>query len=223
MDSLDLDYELSMEAPFRSRSNTWPLPRPDDSLELLCGQPLEPCAEVLGSCSSFGTLVGDGGDSEELRPPEAGSLTALHSHLHSLHSLHQHPQQHGQPLAGGGGGQQLCAENGGSPRLSGSGERLDEVDELGQLEQLGAGAPGAAVGPHGEQLSPQSALKKNSSRRNAWGNMSYADLITQAIQQSVEQRLTLSQIYEWMVHNVSYFKDKGDSNSSAGWKVSAKF
>src|SRR5690606_34646982 len=60
--------------------------------------------------------------------------------------------------------------------------------------------------------------KKNSSRRNAWGNMSYADLITQAIQSSPENRLTLSQIYDWMVQNVPYFKDKGDSNSSAGWK-----
>ena len=49
--------------------------------------------------------------------------------------------------------------------------------------------------------------------------MSYADLITQAILASPEQRLTLSQVYEWMVHNVAYFRDKGDSNSSAGWKV----
>lgn len=62
--------------------------------------------------------------------------------------------------------------------------------------------------------------KKNSSRRNAWGNLSYADLITQAITSSTDKRLTLSQIYEWMVQNVAYFKDKGDSNSSAGWKVS---
>lgn len=61
--------------------------------------------------------------------------------------------------------------------------------------------------------------KKTSSRRNAWGNLSYADLITKAIQSSPEQRLTLSQIYDWMVQNVPYFKDKGDSTSSAGWKV----
>ncbi|GIY65237.1 forkhead box protein O [Caerostris darwini] len=64
--------------------------------------------------------------------------------------------------------------------------------------------------------------KKNSSRRNAWGNMSYADLITQAIQSSPEKRLTLAQIYEWMVQNVAYFKDKGDSNSSAGWKATTR-
>lgn len=68
-----------------------------------------------------------------------------------------------------------------------------------------------------------SASKKNSSRRNAWGNLSYADLITQAISSAPDNRLTLSQIYEWMVQNVPYFKDKGDSNSSAGWKVSNLF
>lgn len=62
------------------------------------------------------------------------------------------------------------------------------------------------------------ALAK-SSRRNAWGNLSYADLITKAIESAPDKRLTLSQIYDWMVRYVPYFKDKGDSNSSAGWKV----
>ncbi|EQB78449.1 hypothetical protein CB1_000993034 [Camelus ferus] len=61
--------------------------------------------------------------------------------------------------------------------------------------------------------------RKCSSRRNAWGNLSYADLITRAIESSPDKRLTLSQIYEWMVRCVPYFKDKGDSNSSAGWKL----
>lgn len=64
---------------------------------------------------------------------------------------------------------------------------------------------------------------RKNSRKNAWGNMSYADLITRAIQSSPEQRLTLSQIYEWMVRNIPYFKDKGDSTSSAGWKVTFVF
>ena len=68
--------------------------------------------------------------------------------------------------------------------------------------------------------SANAASKKSSSRRNAWGNLSYADLITQAINSTAEKRLTLSQVYEWMVANIAYFKDKGDSNSSAGWKVS---
>lgn len=75
--------------------------------------------------------------------------------------------------------------------------------------------PPAAAGPLAGQ-----PRKSSSSRRNAWGNLSYADLITKAIESSAEKRLTLSQIYEWMVKSVPYFKDKGDSNSSAGWKVS---
>ena len=65
-----------------------------------------------------------------------------------------------------------------------------------------------------------SPKQKNNSRRNKWGNLSYADLITQAIKSSPDQRLTLSQIYDWVVTNVPYFSDKGDSASSSGWKVS---
>lgn len=68
-------------------------------------------------------------------------------------------------------------------------------------------------------LAAQQTPRKASSRRNAWGNLSYADLITKAIESSPDKRLTLSQIYDWMVRSIPYFKDKGDSNSSAGWKV----
>ncbi|NXR11789.1 FOXO4 protein, partial [Semnornis frantzii] len=53
-------------------------------------------------------------------------------------------------------------------------------------------------------------------------NQSYAELISQAIESAPEKRLTLAQIYEWMVRSVPYFKDKGDSNSSAGWKNSIR-
>lgn len=104
---------------------------------------------------------------------------------------------------------------------------------LGAGDAIGGGCPvggppssssSSAGGLHPPQQPPGMVaggpVKKASSRRNAWGNQSYADLITQAISSVPEQRLTLSQIYEWMVQNVPYFKDKGDSNSSAGWKVS---
>ena len=67
---------------------------------------------------------------------------------------------------------------------------------------------------------PGPPTKKNTSRRNPWGNLSYADLIAKAISSSPDNRATLSQVYDWMVTNIPYFKDKGDSNSSAGWKVS---
>lgn len=97
---------------------------------------------------------------------------------------------------------------GGGPSSSSSGGGGLLPPQLQQQQQQQAGGVMVA-GP----------AKKTSSRRNAWGNQSYADLITQAISSVPEQRLTLSQIYEWMVQNVPYFKDKGDSNSSAGWKV----
>ncbi|XP_040282017.1 forkhead box protein O1 [Bufo bufo] len=81
-----------------------------------------------------------------------------------------------------------------------------------------------ALSPASSQspLGAQQPRKSSSSRRNAWGNLSYADLISQAIESSPEKRLTLSQIYDWMVKSVPYFKDKGDSNSSAGWKNSIR-
>ncbi|KAM9333649.1 forkhead box protein O1-B-like [Pholidichthys leucotaenia] len=84
-----------------------------------------------------------------------------------------------------------------------------------QLQQVPHPAVPAPLGGPGQR-------KSGSSRRNAWGNMSYADLITKAIENSPEKRLTLSQIYDWMVKCVPYFKDKGDSNSSAGWKNSIR-
>ncbi|XP_062848248.1 forkhead box protein O3 [Trichomycterus rosablanca] len=92
---------------------------------------------------------------------------------------------------------------------------------LGELKR----EPGAALMPclTAAALDVAGQLRKaKSSRRNAWGNLSYADLITRAIESTPEKRLTLSQIYDWMVRFVPYFKDKGDSNSSAGWKNSIR-
>uniref|UniRef100_A0A667YBC4 Forkhead box O6 a n=1 Tax=Myripristis murdjan TaxID=586833 RepID=A0A667YBC4_9TELE len=96
----------------------------------------------------------------------------------------------------------------------------------GELKHpAGAPAPTGATHPclAGAALDVTGQLRKaKSSRRNAWGNQSYADLITRAIESTPEKRLTLSQIYDWMVRYVPYFKDKGDSNSSAGWKNSIR-
>uniref|UniRef100_A0A8C4WEY8 Forkhead box O3B n=1 Tax=Gopherus evgoodei TaxID=1825980 RepID=A0A8C4WEY8_9SAUR len=93
-------------------------------------------------------------------------------------------------------------------------EEDDDEEEGGSSPMAIALAPEEAA-----RLLPAAAPRKCSSRRNAWGNLSYADLITRAIQSAPDKRLTLSQIYDWMVRCVPYFKDKGDSNSSAGWKV----
>lgn len=96
--------------------------------------------------------------------------------------------------------------------LSSSGDQ----DQAGSQTQVETKARATEVNGQGVQ---QQTPRKSSSRRNAWGNLSYADLITKAIESTPDKRLTLSQIYDWMVRNVPYFKDKGDSNSSAGWKV----
>ncbi|XP_066467477.1 forkhead box protein O1 [Tiliqua scincoides] len=133
----------------------------------------------------------------------------------------------------------LCASSPGGDLLN-----LLEAGEGFEVGCSAAGELGAAGGcPCGEfpclqhppqppQQQPQAVgpalssvagpRKSSSSRRNAWGNLSYADLITKAIESAPEKRLTLSQIYEWMVKSVPYFKDKGDSNSSAGWKNSIR-
>ncbi|GAV07719.1 FOXO [Ramazzottius varieornatus] len=105
--------------------------------------------------------------------------------------------------------------SGRSSHDDGPGRSLGGVSSTTADESLGENLPSVLAGA-------AAATKKNSARRNAWGNFSYADLITQAIQQSPEKRLTLSQIYDWMVQNIPFFKDKGDSNSSAGWKNSIR-
>lgn len=98
-----------------------------------------------------------------------------------------------------------------------------EVQQRGALkEETADGSPSSAQFSAAGLGSASQQLRKSSARRNAWGNYSYADLITQAIESSPEKRLTLSQIYDWMVRSVPYFKDKGDSNSSAGWKNSIR-
>jgi hypothetical protein len=67
--------------------------------------------------------------------------------------------------------------------------------------------------------------KKNGSgtRKNAWGNLSYAELISKAIITNADQRLTLSEIYDWMIKYVPFFRNKVDRTSSAGWKVISTF
>jgi len=67
-----------------------------------------------------------------------------------------------------------------------------------------------------------STKSKINTRRNPWGNQSYAELIAQAIQSSPEGRLTLSQIYDWMISSVPYFSQRADSSSAAGWKNSIR-
>jgi len=61
----------------------------------------------------------------------------------------------------------------------------------------------------------------NKTYRNPWGNLSYAQLITRAIDSSPWKRLTLNEVYEWIIQFVPYFKDKIDAKTSWGWKVNS--
>ena len=120
-------------------------------------------------------------------------------------------------------GSSMVGEDQGSPGLVTDGlhTTASQESEGSPLPSLSSGGEGSgkSTGLVSAPGSQQQTPRKSSSRRNAWGNLSYADLITKAIESVPDKRLTLSQIYDWMVRSVPYFKDKGDSNSSAGWKV----
>lgn len=187
----ELDLDSSSSA-FRARSNTWPLPRPD----------LQIGDDVYGLSPS----------SEENEVNDI-LISDVSDHHISPDHVHRQQQQHQQEKP------HLLVRDSSSPCETVIPTTAHEVLSLSKNQRsLQPSSPGAVS--TGATTQPSSQSKKNTARRNAWGNMSYADLITQAIQGSPDKRLTLSQIYEWMVQNVPYFKDKGDSNSSAGWKVS---
>ncbi|XP_076875551.1 forkhead box protein O1-B [Brachyhypopomus gauderio] len=188
-----LDIDPDFEPLSRPRSCTWPLPRPE---------PSEPGGS---STPSPAPSV----------KPEAGSVD-LSGGLSLLVETQDYSED---PLA-------LCAdfhcpENCAHQRQQRApllpAQRASP--QLPQQQQVPSLPSPAGHHPSGTGAAQR---KSSSSRRNAWGNMSYADLITKAIESAPEKRLTLAQIYEWMVKTVPYFKDKGDSNSSAGWKNSIR-
>ena len=43
--------------------------------------------------------------------------------------------------------------------------------------------------------------------------------MNQAILSSPEKRLTLNQIYDWLISSVMYFSERQDNLASSGWKV----
>lgn len=64
-----------------------------------------------------------------------------------------------------------------------------------------------------------SSSKRKAPTRNAHGSLSYSELITQAISAAKDQRLTLSEIYAWMIEHVPSVKDREES---AGWRNSVR-
>lgn len=103
-----------------------------------------------------------------------------------------------------------------------NGQQAHTPEQQGQLPVGAVKCEGGLTPECESPIPPQQtkATDANKKMRNAWGNMSYAELITQAILSTPEKRLTLSEIYDWIVKNVPYFSDKANSPSTAGWKVS---
>ncbi|XP_065344554.1 forkhead box protein O-like [Cloeon dipterum] len=75
---------------------------------------------------------------------------------------------------------------------------------------------------HNEANKKLGKVTKNTSRRNGWGNLSYAELITKAILSSEDQRLTLSEIYDYLIRTIPYFAERSSPSASAGWKNSIR-
>ncbi|KAL6105282.1 foxo3 [Pungitius sinensis] len=194
-----VEIDPDFEPQKRPRSCTWPLPRPESGAD----KPGTNDTDVIPEEEDDDEHEGGGAQSGDAQKVSAR----------------------------GGGGDDDDDDNdddyvaGAGSRVSPSGSVSQpvEVQRGARKEEAADGSPSSAQTPAaalGGSASQQ--LRKSSARRNAWGNYSYADLITQAIESSPEKRLTLSQIYDWMVRSVPYFKDKGDSNSSAGWKNSIR-
>ncbi|XP_069572561.1 forkhead box protein O1-A-like [Brachyistius frenatus] len=192
-----VEIDPDFEPLSRPRSCTWPLPRPEliDPASSNTSSPAPSVQQEPGGNTEFISNLGlVEEDYEEFaeHKPLCGAFQCREGNCAHLHHHHHQHHQHLQQQQ-----QQI------------PGPQLPPQQQV---------PPSPGVPP----LGGSGQRKSSSSRRNAWGNMSYADLITKAIDSSPEKRLTLSQIYDWMVKNVPYFKDKGDSNSSAGWKNSIR-
>ncbi|XP_037553372.1 forkhead box protein O1-A, partial [Nematolebias whitei] len=188
-----VEIDPDFEPLSRPRSCTWPLPRPEfiNPGDSNTSSPVPSVKQEPGGTSEFInnlSLLEENEDFSEEKP--AILCGDFQCQENCVHQ--QAPQQQHHPQH--------------HPQLP---HQQQQVPLLST--PVGSSSPAAAAAAAAQR-------KSSSSRRNAWGNMSYADLITKAIESSPENRLTLSQIYDWMVKSVPYFKDKGDSNSSAGWK-----
>ncbi|KAM6946301.1 forkhead box protein O1-A [Aplochiton taeniatus] len=191
-----VEIDPDFEPLSRPRSCTWPLPRPEfiNPGDSNTSSPAPSVKQEPTSNSDFINNLSLLEESEDF--PEQKPVVLCNDFQCQENCVHQQAQQHQQQYP--------------SPQLPHQQQVPLLSSPVGSASSVAAAAAAAAQ------------RKSSSSRRNAWGNMSYADLITKAIESSPEKRLTLSQIYDWMVKSVPYFKDKGDSNSSAGWKNSIR-
>ncbi|XP_062872887.1 forkhead box protein O1-A [Trichomycterus rosablanca] len=189
-----VDIDPDFEPRSRPRSCTWPLPRPEftNPGDSSTSSPAPSVKHEPSGTSDFLTSLSLLEETEDYEDEKPLLLCPDFQCQENCGHHHHHQQQ-----------QQQRAQISSCPVAP-------QQQQQQQVPLLSSSSAAAAQ------------RKSGSARRNAWGNMSYADLITKAIESSPEKRLTLSQIYDWMVKSVPYFKDKGDSNSSAGWKNSIR-
>ncbi|XP_074166245.1 forkhead box protein O3 [Sminthopsis crassicaudata] len=217
---LEVELDPEFEPQSRPRSCTWPLQRPE-----LQASPAKPSGEAAAD-----SMIPEEEDDEEdedggCGAPGGGGGAGTAMALGGVSGVlgpGLHPEEAARLLAPGG-------QDSGSGAPPGTGVLSGGQQAPLQPPQAPLSLPPPPPPPLQPQQPQQQGVsgaagqpRKCSSRRNAWGNLSYADLITRAIESSPDKRLTLSQIYDWMVRCVPYFKDKGDSNSSAGWKNSIR-
>ncbi|CAL8364925.1 unnamed protein product [Lota lota] len=192
-----LEIDPDFEPLSRPRSCTWPLPRPDVT-EPASSNTSSPCPSVKqepgGRNADFIGNLALLEETDDFEDEQQPPAVCTEFHTLENSAAHVHPARRQHQTQSHRAGLQPPHQ---------------------QVAQLAS--PSACI-----SSSALAQRKSSSSRRNAWGNMSYADLITKAIDSSPDKRLTLAQIYDWMVKSVPYFKDKGDSNSSAGWKNSIR-
>ncbi|KAM9005069.1 LOW QUALITY PROTEIN: forkhead box protein O3 [Sarcophilus harrisii] len=217
---LEVELDPEFEPQSRPRSCTWPLQRPE-----LQASPAKPSGEAAAD-----SMIPEEEDDEEdedggCGAPGGGGGSGMAMALGGVSGVlgpGLHPEEAARLLAPGG-------QDSGPGAPPGAGVLSGGQQAPLQPPQAPLSLPPPPPPPLQPQQPQQQGVsgaagqpRKCSSRRNAWGNLSYADLITRAIESSPDKRLTLSQIYDWMVRCVPYFKDKGDSNSSAGWKNSIR-
>ncbi|KAM6933707.1 forkhead box protein O1-A [Xenentodon cancila] len=204
-----VEIDPDFEPLSRPRSCTWPLPRPEfiNPGDSNTSSPVPSVKQEPGSNAEYInnlSLLEENEDFAEQKPVVlCGEFQCQENCVHQQPPQQQHHQHQQHP----------------NPQLPHQQQQQQQQQQQVPLLSTPVGSsPSAAAAA----AAAAAQRKSSSSRRNAWGNMSYADLITKAIESSPENRLTLSQIYDWMVKSVPYFKDKGDSNSSAGWKNSIR-
>ncbi|XP_058489955.1 forkhead box protein O1-A [Solea solea] len=221
-----VDIDPDFEPLSRPRSCTWPLPRPeflnpgDSNTSSPVPSVKQEPAGGCGSGSNNGDFISSLSLLEESEdfPEQKPVILCADDFQCQENCVHQQQQQQQQPLQQQ---QQQQHQQHQNPQLPHQQQHQQQQHQQQQQVPL-LSSPVGSSSSAAAAAAAAAQRKSSSSRRNAWGNMSYADLITKAIESSPENRLTLSQIYDWMVKSVPYFKDKGDSNSSAGWKNSIR-